>query len=213
MFVGGADLNPLREVHDAQRGDVGDAVGAAGDELGIVEGGVQPLEEALRRGASPFHQAGHRRHAFAAGNGAVGERRIAVAEGIRHRAHAVELHVPFGGGDGGLGLRVRAEQRRLGVLGLEVRADGHRLVDHGAVVEHEGGQQAARIDGAELGAEILPAWDVHLFGLHLDALFGEEDAYPARVRRHLEVVEFHRLSSGKDARTIQRGVDSSTVAP
>ena len=158
----------------------------------MAEGVVQRREEAAHGGASAFHQPRHRRHTLGAGNRAVGEGRVAVAEGFRHRHEAVPLHVPLGGFDDRLGLRVRAHQVGLGVAFLEIAADGHGFVDHRAVVQHQGGQHAARVDGAELRAEVLARRDVHLHGFDLDALLGQENAHPARVRRHLEVVEFHR---------------------
>ena len=76
---------------------------------------------------------------------------------------------------------------------LEVLADGDGFVDHRAVVENQRRQQAARVDGAELVAEIFARGDVHLHRLDLDAFLGEENPHPARVRGHGEVVEFHSV--------------------
>ena len=76
---------------------------------------------------------------------------------------------------------------------LEVAADRYGLVDHGAVVEDERRQQGARIDGAELGGDVLAARDINLLGVDLDALLGEENPYAPGVWCLGEIVELHSL--------------------
>ena len=63
--------------------------------------------------------------------------------------------------------------------------------DDGAVVEHQAGMRCSGLIAGVFRRLVLHGHHVDLLGRHLDALFGQEYAGAARIRRHFAVVELH----------------------
>src|SRR6266446_3072078 len=80
------------------------------------------------------------------GDGPVLETGDGVANRFHHRSKSFQLNAPFPHRDQRLGLRRRSEQRRFGIDFLEITQDGWHFADRSAVLQHQGRNDAARVD-------------------------------------------------------------------
>src|SRR3954468_16956528 len=95
--------------------------------------------------------------------------------------------------------RADAEQRRIGLHFLEIAADGDRLGDHRAIVKLERRRALEGVERGEFRCFVLHLVDVDGHARHRDALLGEKNAHPPRVRSAGFLVEFH--GAAPDPRT------------
>src|SRR5699024_1943904 len=167
----------------------------AGNVLTCRQMAIQPVEHAFGRGAAGFTPL--RDHRFA-----IGELAPQVAKRHEHRQRQIELDAPIPHFHCHALRGVGAEQRRLRVVLLEITADGNRFRYATAVVELQHGQQPHGIAGAKIGAQILARKNIdrhELDGTSVNALFGQKDAYPARVGGGFVLIKFHGCNSGRSA--------------
>ena len=122
--------------------------------LGGPEPFFQDVEKAFRAALSAFDEGGDLLVVIVPGQCAVLESRCGLAQCVGDGEQSLELGAPTPHFDQGLLERGLAEERRVGLQRLEIAADGDRFADAGAVVEHEVGDHALRVDSAERFAEL-----------------------------------------------------------
>src|SRR5262245_2301257 len=113
---------------------------------------------------------------------------------MRDREKEMQFEPPVPHFDAGNLQRIASEQRRLGVKRFEIAADGNRFRDHGAVVEHQGGDPLQRIDRRVDLRLLLQGAEIDLLQGQRDALLGKKDPRAPRIGRPTSVVKLHVAS-------------------
>ena len=172
------------DAEGADRGDVGDREGDAGDEFAPGQFAVEPFHPLLGVPPAEFAVVLHLLDPTLP----IGVR---VAEASRHVEHDLGLHPPVPHLDVGLVAGIGAKQRRLWLTLLEIAADGDRLGEARTVVELQHRHAGQRVLGDELGGEVALGGEVDLRLLDLDALLVQKDVDAAGVGGDGGRPEFH----------------------